>query len=93
MKGMLLLKEEERGNVWEKTMEKADPVSGFKLRFLGNGESRLIHKVEVRNINVQDLIRHLRHGESVLITPKFREDSLTSMEKHRNRTHWYFTHI
>jgi hypothetical protein len=90
---MLRLEEEKRGNMWEKTMDKVDPISGFRLRFLGDDGSQLTHKVEVRNINFQDLMRHLRHGESVLITPKFRENSLTNTKKQEDRTPWYFTHI
>lgn len=92
MKKMLIL-EEERGNMWEKTMVKENPVSGFKLRFLGKNESQMIHKVEVRKINFRDLMRHLRRGESVLITPKFRENSLTNAKKQEDQTLWYFAHI
>jgi hypothetical protein len=88
-----LLLEEERGNMWEKTMDKANPVSGFRLGFLGKDENQMIHKVEVRNINFQDLMRHLRRGESVLIIPKFRENSLTNAKKQEDRTPWYFAHI
>jgi hypothetical protein len=92
MKRVSLL-EEERGNMWKKTMEKANLVSGFKLRFLGKYENKMIHKVEVRNINLQDLMRHLRSGESILITPKFRENSSTDAQKQEDRTPWYFARM
>jgi hypothetical protein len=92
MKKTLLL-EEERGNMWEKTMEKANLVSGFRLRFLGKDESQMMHKVEVRKINFQDLMRHLLRGESVFITPKLKENSSEDAKKREDRTPWYFAHI
>lgn len=88
----MLIVEEESGNMWEKTMEKANPVSGFRLRFLGKDESKMIHKVEVRNINFQDLIRHLRCGESVFITPRLKENFSENAKKREGRTLWYFAH-
>jgi hypothetical protein len=92
MKKTLLL-EEERGSMWEKIMEKANLVSGFRLRFLGKDESQMVHKVEVRKINFQDLMRHLLRGESVLITPKLKENSSEDAKKLEDRTPWYFAHI
>jgi len=71
-------------------MEKANLVSGFRLRFLNEDEGQTIHKVDVRNINFQDLMRHLLRGESVLITPK-----LNSSDD-ANKQDWaksYVTHI
>jgi hypothetical protein len=90
MKKTLLL-EEERGNMWKKTMEKANSALRFELRFLDNNERQGIHKIEVRNINFQDLMRHLQRGESVLITPELLENSSTNMKK-KNRGPWYFVH-
>lgn len=47
---------------------------------------------EERNINFQDLMRHLHGGESVLIIPKFQEN-FTVKAKKQDRAPWYFTHI
>ncbi len=92
MKSMLLIREE-IGNAWQKTMEKAEPISGFTLRFLGTDAGQTIHKVDIRNINFQDLMRHLRCGESVIITPKPNGHTLDNVRKQENRAPWYFTHI
>lgn len=92
MKNMLLI-EEEKGNTWEKTMEKANQLSGFMLRFLGRDAGQKIHKVEVRNIDFQDLMRHLRLGQSVLIIPKPNGHALENARKQEHRAPWYFTHI
>jgi hypothetical protein len=71
-------------------MENAKSVSGFRLQFLDENGKQIIHKVDVRSINVQDLLRHLRRGESVLITPKLQED-FSPQAKKLERESWYFT--
>ena len=76
-----------KGNIGEK----ANLVSGFRLRFMDKDENQIIHKVEVRKINFQDLMSHLRHGESVLITPKLLESSLKNANK-KDQGSWYFVH-
>ena len=92
MKRVLVL-EEENGNMWEKVMEKANPLRWFKLSFLDKSSNGCqVHRVEVRNINIQDIMRHLQHGESVLITPKLQEDSAIDAKKQKDQTIWYFTH-
>lgn len=90
MKKIVMLEEEE-GNVPE-MMENAKSVSGFRLQFLDENEKQIIHKVDIRSINVQDLLRHLRQGESVLITPKFQEDSSAATKK-LDQESWYFTRM
>jgi hypothetical protein len=65
------------------------PIARYELQFLNNDGSHTAHKVEVKNMNFQDIIRHLNQGDSVLITPRLRED-LDRME--RDRGSWYFTH-
>jgi len=93
MKRALVLEEEKPG-MWEKVMEKANPLRGFKLSFLyklSNG-CQEVHRVEVRNINIQDIMRHLQHGESVLITPKLQKDSAIDAKRQKDQALWYFTH-
>lgn len=95
MKEMLIL-EEEKGNMPEELMEKVvstPTVLRFRLLFLNNNENKTIHKVEVRNLNFQDLMRHLQRGESVFIVPKFLGNSLKHTEKQEDRTPWYFARI
>ncbi len=83
--------EEEKGSIPE-MMENEYTIAGFRIQFLNDeNEMHFLHKVEVRNINFQDLMRHLRHGESVLITPKLQESSI-GMKKY-DQIPWYFTHI
>lgn len=92
MKEMLIL-EEEKGNVPEELMEKIVPTSTvlrFRLLFLNDNENKTIHKVEVRNINFQDLIRHLKRGESVFIIPKLLGNSSKHAKKQEDQTLWYF---
>lgn len=90
MKKIAVLDEEE-SNVPE-MMENAKPVSGFKLQFLSENEKQTTHKVDVRSINLQDLLYHLRRGESVLITPKLQED-FSAAAKKLDRESWFFTHM
>jgi len=73
-------------------MERANPVLGFKLRFLNDNGNQIIRKVEVGTINFQDVMRHLRRGESVLITPKLLSNQSTNMKRQENQAPWYFTH-
>lgn len=93
MEKTLILKE--KGISPEKLAEKAFPKSSvvrFRLAYLNNSENQAIHKVGVRNINFLDLMRHLKKGESVLITPELLKDSLTQI-KNQNQTPWYFAHM
>ena len=82
---------EEEGNVPE-MMRNANPMLWFRLQFLNKNESQTVHKVDVRSINLQDLLRHLRQGESVLITPKLQEN-FSGDVKIEDRASWYFTHM
>jgi hypothetical protein len=93
MKKIALLNEEE-GNIPDmpEMIENAKPVSGFRLQFLSENERQVPHKVDVRCINMRDLLRHLRQGESVLITPKLQED-FSVAAKRLDREAWYFTHM
>jgi hypothetical protein len=96
MKEMLILEEEEKGNMPEELMEKVVPTSTvlrFRLLFINNNENKTIHKVEVRNLNFQDLMRHLQRGESVFIIPKLLGNSSKHMKNHEDRTPWYVAHI
>lgn len=89
MKKMLMLEE---GTMPEELVEKVVTTSamlGFRLLFLDNNENEAIHRVEVRNINFQDLIRHLQRGESVFIIPKLLENSSKHAKK---QAPWYFAH-
>jgi DNA-directed RNA polymerase beta' subunit len=87
LRGKGVLTEELEG----KTIPKST-VARFRLEYLNNNENQAIHKVEVRNINFMDLMRHLKKGESVLITPELLKDSLTQI-KNQNQTPWYFAHM
>ncbi|PIU58713.1 hypothetical protein COS86_08060 [Candidatus Bathyarchaeota archaeon CG07_land_8_20_14_0_80_47_9] len=89
MKKRLMLGEEE-GNL-SKVAESSNPVLGYRLQFLSNNETQTVHKVEVKSVDFHDVIRHLRQGDSVLITPKLQEN-LTKKQR-QNRAPWYFTHV
>lgn len=91
MKKMSVLAEE--GGMWEKVMEKVDPILGFKVKFLGTNQNQMIHKVDVRNINFQDVMRHLQHGESVVITPKLLNNSSLNTKKQTKVDLWYIAHV
>jgi hypothetical protein len=91
-----LILEEERGNIPEELLEKVVPPSAmqrFRLLFLNNNKNRTIQKVEVKNLNFQDLMRHLHRGESVYITPKLLGDSSKETKKQEDRSPWYFAHL
>ena len=90
MKRIVML-EEERVNTPKEIIRDAKPVIGFSLKFLSGDESQIIRKMEVRDINFQDIKYHLERGEVVLISPKFLENSSTNTRKHKEP--WYFTHI
>jgi hypothetical protein len=95
MKETLII-EEEKGNIPEELMEKVVPTSAvlrFRLLFLNNNENKTIRKVEVKNLNFQDLMRHLQRGESVFIIPKLLGDSSKDTKKQENRAPWYFAHL
>lgn len=87
------MRQEEKLTAWEKTMERADPIAGFKIRFLRGNENQTIQKVEVRNVNFQDIMRHMWRGESVLITPKLLNKPAANSKKDRNQVKWYFSHM
>ncbi|MEM3623392.1 MAG: hypothetical protein QXR76_06470 [Candidatus Bathyarchaeia archaeon] len=92
MKKALALKlEEEEMEFSEKLAMETNSVGGFKLLFLNGDKS--IHQVEVRKINFQDLMRHLQKGESVLITPKLKEDFLAIKKTREEQAPWYFAHL
>jgi DNA-directed RNA polymerase beta' subunit len=93
MEKMLILRG--KGIVTEELEGKTIPkmtVARFRLEYLNNGENKATHKVEVRNINFLDLMRHLKKGESVLITPEPLKDSLMQI-KNQKQTPWYFAHM
>jgi len=89
MKSVQALILEEEGKT-PKTMEHCDPVIRYDLQFLINDGSHTVHKVEVRNVDFHDVIRHLRQGDSVVITPKLQEN-LTKKQR-QDRSTWYFAH-
>ncbi|MGB9760830.1 MAG: hypothetical protein ACP5IM_06885 [Candidatus Bathyarchaeia archaeon] len=92
MRKVLALKlEEEEMEHSEKLVMETNSVEGFKLLFLNGDKS--IRQVEVRKINFQDLMRHLQNGESVLITPKLKEDFLAAKKTLEEQTPWYFIHL
>ena len=88
---MLVLQDEERGNIPESFVENTDRVIGFSLVFLGK-KGQAIRKMEIRNINFQDVIRHLQYGDSVIITPKFLRTSEMHSKK-QEQVPWYFPHV
>lgn len=91
----MLISEEETGKMPEELMEKVVPASAvlrFRLLFLKNGENKTIHKVEVRSINFRDLMRHLKRGESVFITPKLLRSSSKHAKIQEDQTLCYFAH-
>jgi hypothetical protein len=61
----------------------------FKLAFRRDG--CIVHELEVKNINFQDLRRHLQSGESVNIVPEFPDDAIDNEKK--DRSPWYFIHL
>ena len=81
-----MLEEEEK--VPEVT-EGSDLVIGYELQYLSNNESQSVRKVKVRTINFQDVFRHLRQGDSVLITPKLHLHRV----KKEDKAPWYFAHM
>jgi hypothetical protein len=90
-KKLLLLQNEESGNIPQGFMKNTNRVVGFSLVFLGNG-GRPIRRTEIRNINFQDVMRHLQHGDSVLITTKLMKDSEDYVKK-QEQDPWYFSHV
>jgi hypothetical protein len=90
MKNVRALILEEEGKI-PKDMEHSSLVLRYELQFFTNDDSQAVHKVEVRSVDFYDIIRHLRQGESVLITPKLQEN-LTKKQR-RDHTPWYFIHI
>ncbi len=92
MKKALKYEEDEKElELSEKVIEKINVIQGFKLLFL-NG-NKTIHQVEVRKINFQDLMRHLKQGDSILITPKLQKDFPATLKNREEQAPWYFTHF
>jgi hypothetical protein len=89
MKKMLAFEKEE--GIKPEIMHAPLSLHGYTLQFLSENERQPIHKVEVRKVNFQDIMRHLRQGDSVLIKPKLHENS--NKTKKRDQALWYFTHI
>jgi hypothetical protein len=87
---MLILQDEERADIPEESVKDTNCVVGFRLVFLGD-RGQAIRKMEIRQINFQDVIRHLQHGDSVLITPKL-ENSETCLRS-QDMEPWYFSHV
>jgi hypothetical protein len=85
----LLMPQEQAGELKETP---SFVVLGYRMEFLNKNADQIIHKVEVKNINFQDLTRHLRRGEPVLITPKLQEEHLVRARKQHRET-WYIPHI
>jgi hypothetical protein len=90
MKNVQALILEEEGKI-TKDIEHSSLVLHYELQFFTNDDSQAIHKVEVRSVDFYDVIRHLRQGESVLITPKLQEN-LTKKQR-QDRKPWYFMHM
>jgi hypothetical protein len=63
----------------------------YELQFIGNDNRRTVHKVEVKSVDFYDVIRHLRQGDSVLITPKIKKD--LHKDQGKDPGPWYFAHI
>ncbi len=61
----------------------------FKIRYLEN--HKVIHQVEVRNINYLDVKRHLEAGNMVEIIPEF-TDQTTKYRNHTERS-FYVAHV
>lgn len=92
MKKTLILKD--KGITSEELAGKVIPTSNilkFRVLFMNNDDSHRIQKVEVRNINFLDLMRHLKRGESVCITPELLGESLNHQKE--DRTPWHIDHI
>lgn len=81
---------EEEGKI-PKAIENSSLVLRYELQFLSNDDNQSVHKVEVRSVDFHDVIRHLRQGDSVLITPKLQENSRG--RQRQDRTPWYFRHM
>jgi hypothetical protein len=82
----LMLDEEKKG---PEIIEGSDLVIGYELQYLSSDRGQGVHKVEVRTLNFQDLTRHLRQGDSVLITPELH----LHMKRERDQAPWYFAHM
>jgi hypothetical protein len=67
------------------------PFKVMKFKLVFRSDDRKVHEVEVKNINLQDLRRHLQNGESVNIVPEF-TDGITD-NKEKDRHPWYFIHL
>jgi len=90
MKSVQALIIDEEGKV-PKATERSNLALRYELQFLSNDGSQAVRKVKVRSIDFYDVIRHLREGDSVLITPKLQENS--AQRQRHNCTSWYFTHM
>jgi hypothetical protein len=63
----------------------------MKFKLIFRKDDRMVHEVEIKNINLQDLRRHLQDGESVNIVPEFPDDSVNNEKK--DHSPWYFIHL
>jgi lauroyl/myristoyl acyltransferase len=66
----------------------------FQLLFLARNRNKSVEVVETEEIDLREILEHLRRGESVFITHKFsRDENGTSEPKKKPNTSWYFTHL
>jgi hypothetical protein len=67
------------------------PFTRMKFKLIFRKDDGMVHEVEIKNINLQDLRRHLQDGESVNIVPEFPDDSVNNEKK--DHSPWYFIHL
>lgn len=67
------------------------PILGYTLEYLDANQPQIIQKVQVRNVNIQDILRHLQQGDSVLITPKI--GNLQTNIGNQAQSSLYFAHV
>ncbi len=66
----------------------------FQLIFLKDDEYQNVEVLEVEEINFEEVIQRISHGESVFITHKDVREWDLSADLGENFKHpWYFTHI
>ena len=79
----------------ETTIQRSLPSKKFELFqifFLLDDEDQSVEAVEVEEIDFQEVVSRLKHGESVFITHKsIQERNLSPIEDAKDP--WYFTHI
>jgi len=76
-----------------KTNKPVAPDLLFQIFFLSQDQNQSVEVVETEQINIGEIIQHLKMGESVFIkykNPEILEShSRTNKEEEQN---WYFTH-